>query len=278
MPFQPFGYSFEIRSDDMPAAVKAKLRSGFTGWLDLQTGARGWIVGPVLCIWQSAWTQYGPMLLGLIRPGARGTIVTGRAGSDLNGTLWIVFLTVALAGSAAVSVLNGRAVDPEALFVLALLGLLVPLALWGAHISRNEADDLVRFVERRLGPEPERRPRSARAARAIAHVSASEAPVPGATLEIVGARRQEAPSAANLIEAVDGLDGDDAMILAFAEETYMQAARIPHGFVLEYRDGGPDRHFRATGEIDREAVATAMLHYLATREPTPQLRWQPVRL
>lgn len=274
MPFQPLGYPFEVHSDEAPSAVKAKLRSGFKGWLDLQTGARGWIAGPLMCIWQSAYNQHGPMLLALIRHSGHGTIITGRAGSDLNGTLWLGILVIALAGSA----LNEQGRHPELVAALALLGLFVPLALWLAHSGRNEADDLVRFVERSLGARPELRGRSPRAAEAIARAGASEVPVTGATLEIVGAGTQDAPSAADIVEAIAALDDENAIILAFAEETYMQAACTQDGFRLEHRAGGADRHFRAAGEIGREAVAAAMLHYLATRSPSPQLGWEPVQL
>jgi hypothetical protein len=277
MAFEPLGYHFEVRCDKAPAVVKAMLRGKMKSWFDPKTGARGWIVGPFLCLWQSAFDQYGPMVLARIKSDVRGTIIAGRAGADLNGSLWsmLAFSTFLLA--MAMAVIKGQASIGGALILVLVISLFLSLTLWWGHKDRKDAEGLVRFVQRTLGSEPELRARSARAARAIKHAGASEVPVSGATLIIDGVKTETNPSPADMIDAVDQLYPDDGFaIVEFSDHCYMQAAETGNGFCLEYRDGGPDRHFRATGTIDREGVAIAMLHYLATREAHPEMKWELV--
>lgn len=105
MGFQPFGFTFEIFSSLPPERAKAALRSKKTSLFDAQNGARGWIAGPFICLWFSAFDRYGPMLFGLISAYNLGTRVRGRAGSDLNGVAmftlsiplvgWLIFKMVA---------------------------------------------------------------------------------------------------------------------------------------------------------------------------------------
>ena len=54
MTFQPFGYRFEITSELTPTEAKAAIRSKKTTVFDVKNGARGWIVGPFICLWFSA--------------------------------------------------------------------------------------------------------------------------------------------------------------------------------------------------------------------------------
>src|SRR3546814_6101180 len=75
-----------------PSEVKIAIKSRKKGWFDAKNGARGWIVGPLICLWFSAFDQYGPMLFGVISSDAAGSRVRGRAGSDLNGVVMFSLL------------------------------------------------------------------------------------------------------------------------------------------------------------------------------------------
>ena len=77
MPFEPIGYRFEVRSPRPPAEVKTGIRSRKKGWFDVKSGARGWIAGPFICLWFSAFDEAGPMLLGIISRDGAGTRVRG---------------------------------------------------------------------------------------------------------------------------------------------------------------------------------------------------------
>ena len=111
MAFQPFGYRFEVRSPSLPSDAKAAIRSRKKAWFDPKSGARGWVAGPFICLWFSAFDKHGPMLFGMITQDNMGTRVRGRAGSDLNGVLMfslliplMAFLTVKLAEDGATSI------------------------------------------------------------------------------------------------------------------------------------------------------------------------------
>ena len=80
MGFQPFGYRFETFTSLPPAEAKAAIRSKKTSIVDAKNGARGWILGPIICLWFSAFDNYSPMLFGLISTNNLGTRVHGRAG------------------------------------------------------------------------------------------------------------------------------------------------------------------------------------------------------
>lgn len=80
MDFQPFGYRFEIISHLSAANTKKAIRDKKTGLFDAKNGARGWVAGPFICLWFSAFDRYGPMLVGLISSENFGARVRGRAG------------------------------------------------------------------------------------------------------------------------------------------------------------------------------------------------------
>jgi hypothetical protein len=81
MAFQPFGYRFDL-------AIRAKRK----GWFASKTGARGWMIGPLLCLWWDPYDKQGPMLIGWLSEDGFGTRIIGRAGSDLNGMLLFVVI------------------------------------------------------------------------------------------------------------------------------------------------------------------------------------------
>lgn len=292
MAFEPLGYRFEVHCEGTPPVVKEQLRGKMKPWFDPKTGARGWIVGPFLCLWQSAIDRYGPMVLARIRPDGHGTIITGRAGADLNGTLSsILFFSISLF-AIVMAVIKGQASAGGALLLIAVIGIFLPLILWWGHKDRKNAEGLVRFVERTLGVKPASRAWSESAedqstpataspgnvARPDIAGAASTVPVPGARLIVDGDTGRFAPSEAGLLEAVAALDEENFVILEFAEQEYMQAVLTPGGFWIEYRSGGPDRHFRCEQRVDRDSTAAFLLHYLATRQPDPRIGWNAMRI
>lgn len=150
MVFQPFGYRFEVISHKDFAGVKRAIRAKKTGILDAKNGARGWIVGPFICLWWSAFDQYGPMLFGVISDETFGVRVHGRAGSDLNGVLMFTLLVPVMAWLVFMMISEGQATLGQ-LFVIGLVVLLGgPLIFCSAHRKRRDGEPLVRFLRMTL--------------------------------------------------------------------------------------------------------------------------------
>ena len=97
MAFQPLGYRFEITSPLSLQEAKRRIRLRKMGWLDPKNGARGWIIGPVLCLWLSAFDRHGPMVVARMKHDGMKTKVVGRAGADLNGTALFALLAPLMA-------------------------------------------------------------------------------------------------------------------------------------------------------------------------------------
>ena len=146
MPFQPFGFPFSITSPMPPSDVKRAIRSRKKHWFHSKDGTRGWIIGPLLCLWSSPSNQTGPMLLGWISGDGFEASIRGRAGSDLNGmamtTLFLPLLGVLIYRIAAA---EQRAVGE--IVATALLVLIFSLNFWLSHRDRRQAEPLVRFIE-----------------------------------------------------------------------------------------------------------------------------------
>ncbi|AOL93533.1 hypothetical protein [Porphyrobacter sp. LM 6] len=150
MAFQPFGFRFEISSSLPTAKAKAAIRSKKTSIFDAKNGARGWIAGPFICLWFSAFDRYGPMLFGLISADNFGTRVRGRAGSDLNGVLMFTLLIPLMAWVVYKMISEGQATGRQ-LVVIGLVFLVGgPLIYWSAHRERKDAEPLVRFLRKTL--------------------------------------------------------------------------------------------------------------------------------
>lgn len=150
MGFQPFGYRFEVSSILTPADAKAAIRSKKTSIFDAKNGARGWIAGPFICLWFSAFDRYGPMLFGLISADNFGTRVHGRAGSDLNGVAMFTLMIPLMAWLVIKMISEGQASGRQ-LLVIALVFLVGgPLIYWWAHKERTDAEPLVRFLRNAL--------------------------------------------------------------------------------------------------------------------------------
>lgn len=245
MSFEPFGYRFEVRSPRPPAAVKSDIRSRKKRWLEVKNGARGWIAGPFLCLWFSAFDTSGPMLLGVISSDGAGTRVHGRAGSDLNGVAMfslliplMMFLTweLIVKGSAYLPLLTGAA-------VAFLLG--GPLVYWLAHKDRHKAEPLVRFL-RDVVVASGRTPHRKYGAVTIRQ---------GLTLSIGGERLTAAVDQDAIHAALMAAGSDDFAILESGPETYLQTASRDGGYVVEKREGNGREHFRALRRKGNSVVA-----------------------
>ena len=273
MAFQPFGYLFQIRANMPPADAKAAIRGKKRGWFDPIHGPRGWIIGPFLCLWSSAFDRYGPMLFGLIRRDNRGTRITGRAGSDLNGIIMLAVLMPALLYLLSKIVEEGQAT--VRLFIT--FGVLIPLGLlsfWWAHKDRKKADHLVRFIRQAVGEASSERPVARRAIRGGG---------PPAKLGVGDRASAESPTAEHIYEALDQLtEGlSSFLILERDDNSYMQSTIHNDRFVVEVRDGAKETHRHAVSPTNRNArtlgkaqAAEALLLYLEGREAEAPVVWE----
>lgn len=146
MAFQPFGFPFDIDSplkqSDFKAAIRARKRPIF----DQADGARGWIVGPLICLWHSAFDRQGPMLLGWISQSQSGTKVVGRAGSDLNGLLMLIAI-MPLMAFAVWRIATGGDYPVGWIMIVSVFYILICAAvLVSKHMFRTEAKPLVDFL------------------------------------------------------------------------------------------------------------------------------------
>jgi hypothetical protein len=277
--FQPFGYKFEIKSPSRPDDVKAAIRSRKKGWFDPKSGARGWITGPFVCLWFSAFDQHGPMLFGLISEHGLGTRVRGRAGSDLNGVVMFSLLIPLMAFLTSEMISEGASVRQLLVFaVVFLVG--GPLLYWSAHKDRREAEPLVRFVRDAVTISG----RSLRASSAAAKISESY------TLIVDGNPAASATPEA-IHDALLALGPGAFVILESGPETYIQTGFHDGGYIVEVREGDSRRHFQAvrpggsTTEANGsdsvftfEEVREAFIAY-ATGAPMPDaLVWERMHL
>jgi hypothetical protein len=278
MPFQPFGYPFEIRSPRSPKQVKLLIRSRTKGWFDPKNGARGWIIGPFVCLWFSAFNQHGPMLFGVISGEGTGTRVHGRAGSDLNGvayaSLLLPVMVWALYGLIAIGLAKPSQMAPFALLILG-----VPLIYWIAHKDRREAEPLVRFLNNTISPSGTRLRRAWRGAKIR----------DGLSLSIGGDQPEEVATAHAIHDALVAVGPGSYAILGTGEQTYIQTAARDGGFVVERRDGGGHAHHRAVRRtrrsppfaqphdlFDQVEVNALFIAYAAAGPDPSFVSWEPI--
>lgn len=267
--FQPFGYAFEVRSRLPPAQAKAVLRSRLKDWFDTKPGARGWIVGPFMCLWFSALDRTGPMLLATVGRDDLGTRVAGRAGSDLNGVAVFVALMPLLAFALYQMVAAGD-YTLGAVIVGGGLILLSPLILWLGHVERRRAEPLVRFVQDAVARAEGRGP--ARSAGATAS---------GAMTLTAAGEDRPGPTGEEIHDALLAVGDGDFAILAVDEDTYIQTAFRDGGYILERRDGSAGVHFQARRRegaggmiLTFEEVREAFLAYAADAPSPVWLVWE----
>lgn len=235
MAFQPFGYPFDIRSPLSPPDLKKSIRSRSKGWFDMKDGARGWVVGPVVCLWFSAFDRNGPMLIGWISRKTWETRIVGRAGSDLDGLLLLVTITPFVVFSLFMwaSIGGGRSLEVAAF--AGLFALIWVVALWATHHFRREAEPLVRFL--RDAATKSNPPRQTQPAAGSTYS--------GLVLTVNDEDHAGDVTSDTIHEALLGIGLDGFAVLASASEIYLQTAWQDGGFIIEMRDGDEARHFRA---------------------------------
>lgn len=265
MPFHPFGYPFEIRAAMPVDQAKASIRKRLKPWFDVRTGARGWLCGPLLCLWNSAFDSQGPMIVARMIQEHGETRIRGYAGANINGA-------IALTGGALLLTAFSAIVQPQLLaFLLPAMTILIGGGLVAFHLTRREADGLVRFLEASLTPHklrPAWRRRPATIARDIKVI------VNG---EVVGGTVTQ-----DSIEALAAsLKSDSFMVLELDAERYLQTVAVGDDFLIEMREGNEANHFQATrlsggGELfAQDETIEALLTY-AAGEPAPSfLVWKP---
>ncbi len=235
MAFQPFGFPFRIDSplqlSDLKAAIRARKRPIF----DMPDGPRGWIVGPLICLWFSLYDRHGPMLLGWMSRNHSGTRVVGRAGSDLNGLLLVIALTPVLAFIIFGMATSGDYPVGRVVIVAALYILICGAVLWSKHMFRRDAEPLVRFLQdvaiKRSSPGKVK--------------GTDQARLPTMTLT-AGDRVHEGILTPEMIRtALLDLGPDGFAIAESAPQTYLQTAWQDGDFIIEKREGDRSRHYSA---------------------------------
>ncbi len=90
---------------------------------------------------------------------------------------------------------------------------------------------------------------------------------------------REDPNAGEIRSALRSLEGghDSFAILSRDEQHYLQTAGGgPDGFVLEYREGDAEHHFRCVDRrLPLELVVGAFLSYARGDGPPRSLAWEP---
>ncbi len=265
----PFGYSFEITTHMSAVLVRDRIRARTKRWLDAKTGARGWIVGPVICLWLTTLDPRGPMLLGWIASKGSGAVIRGRAGSDLNGLLMLALVT----GLVCASIIQSPPSD--SIFGVVLMVLVFSVVVLLLHKQREKAAPLVRFLEDALSESGEAvrqmKPGSFRIGRPL-------------TLNVNGEDRKGVVSSAAIYDTLTAMIEDDFLILSSTEETFMQVMSVGGDFSIERRDGDQAHHFiahRQGGSVSKQPAVFSFNDTLAvigtyvTDEPTPTfIRWE----
>ncbi len=247
MAFQPFGYPFDISSPLSPADLRKSIRSRSRDWFDMKDGARGWVVGPVVCLWFSAFDRHGPMLLGWISRNTWGTRIAGRAGSDLNGLLLLAALTPFTVFCLFMLASSGGSRSLErAVFAGGIYALICGIVLWAKHAFRREAEPLVRF----LGDAATKTSPSRQAP------PTAEASFSGWVLTVSGEDHTGDVTPDTIREALLGIGPDGFAVLASAPEIYLQTAWQDGGFIIEKRDGDEAVISAQRGRDDRSSSRT----------------------
>lgn len=244
VPFQPFGYRFEVETQLDAATLKAAVRKRKKRWLEPKNGPRGWILGPFICLWFSAFDRYGPMLFGVISLGRQGARIRGLAGSDLNGVLMFSLLLPLMAFVVFQLISNGEA-STRQLVVIALVFLVGgPLIYWSAHKDRREAEPLIRFLRDAVTA-------SGKALRTKLPKGVIRSDL---LLIIAGEKHEEAITTEAIHDSLLNMGSREFVILESGPETYLQSAFQNGNYVIEKREGGSLHHFAAA--IDRSMVAS----------------------
>lgn len=278
MVFQPFGYGFELHSTMPISEARAALREKRVGWFAAADGPRGWMVGPIFCLWLSAFDRYGPMVFGLCTERARGTRVRGLAGSDLNGVLMFTLLIPLMAFLAFAMAADGARSWGQLLVMVPVFLIGGPLVYWSAHKDRRQAEPLIAFIEDALGKV---RPKAKRSSRRNV-----EAPLPMQLLVCESGQNGSKATADTVYAAIETIryNPNGFVVLLRDDQQFMQAAAKDVGFVLEKREGSEAAHTAARrndcgGDIfSTEEVADALIGYLVGDANPTGVRWERMHL
>lgn len=267
------GFTFQVGSGRDPAEFAALIRRQWKAWFDKRSGARGWIVGPVTCLWHSPYWTPGPMVFALILRAERGTKVVGIAGYDLMGAIGLALVGIGV--PIAIVEMGGS------LLLAALIGGFALFALaWRANLH-HEADPIVRFIEK-VDKPPEPRKRNSKA-------TATQRVFEQLTLTVDGMVQPGPVTAEMIADALASLAGGGFLIIAAAEETYMQVAEVGDEFIIERRDDDHRSHVRAIYADGRsgheseagttfsaEVTLETLLAYAANKPLPSILAWRPL--
>lgn len=274
MLFRPFGDPFDIASPLTPERLKSAIRARKRSWFEANPGARGWIAGPFLCLWLSAFDRYGPMLIGRISSDGAGARVTGLAGSDLNGLVSIL-LVMPIGLFALWMLVLQQGLGIRVLLVSGfLIGLLV-VNLWFRHADRKQAEPLLRFL----------RDTASLGGRS----GAADPPLrAGIEMDVSGLLSKGDVTATSVREALGGLGEGDTLILSLAAERYIQVLGRNGAFVVEKREGDGERHFRAeplaprgagrSGNIPFDDALAVLIAWASTSPASEPVQWRRIRL
>lgn len=280
MGFQPFGYRFEVISHFDPANTKKAIGAKKTGIFDAQNGARGWIMGPFICLWFSAFDRHGPMLFGLISSDNLGARVRGRAGSGLNGVLMFTLLIPAMAWLVFMMISEGQA-SARSLSVIGATFLVGgPLIYWSAHKEQKNAEPLVRFLRKALSPP----------VRSQSAVSATDKNMK-ARLMLNGDHLEGQVTSEVIEHALMRVGNGDFLIIETGPQNYIQTAVRDGSYILETRKGGPTEHYRAvrlgkprgqSGNVREhftfEEIQEMLNAYMSGEDVPHFIQWQPMQL
>jgi hypothetical protein len=269
-----------MQSPFLPAEVKAAIRSRKKGWFHRKDGARGWIVGPFICLWFSALDRYGPMLFGRVARTELGTRITGRAGSDLNG-LAMFTVMIAVMPLLLYKMVSAGDYTSTQLIIPGGLVLFSPLIFWWSHKDRRQAEPLVRFLRDTVtGAGRDLRAKSSK-------ITLSKA----LTLNVAGENLNGPVTPDAIHDALLAVGAGGFVILLSAPENYIQTAFRDGGYVLEKREGCREQHFEAKrrsattsasndakSALTFEEVREAFVAYASEGATPPFLRWERMHL
>lgn len=261
------------------AEAKVAIRSKKTRIFDVKNGARGWVLGPFICLWFSAFDRYGPMLFGMISADNFGTRVHGRAGSDLNGMAIYTALIPLMAWIVFMMISEGQATGGQLVMIAVVFLIGGPLIYWSAHKQRKDAEPLVRFLRKALTQSASRYKSTA-----SPHKTGEEIRL------LLNGDHLEGPVTQEAVQnALIRVGNRDFMIIETGPQHYMQTMCQDGKYILEVRKGGPDKHYRAVRNLTLspdhsksddtftyEEVSEAMASHVADVPLPSFLRLQPI--
>lgn len=229
---------FRIDCADQPEQVKVTIKEALSDWFDPREFPRGWIAGPVICLWRTAMTNDNIVYAVILRDGWRTRIIGFTLSQFarsffifalLGAIIWLIASTVQgdlfLIGTLPLAILCGAA--------------LAVLIFWPESSQEDRTVTFLREVVEGQTRKPRLQPAFTRPA-TYGEARALELVVSGRS--VASLATAEAVIAA--FRAMD--DGEEEfLILAAGENEFFQSAPGPDEFFVEWRDGCRERHFVA---------------------------------